>query len=75
MLPSSKDADQDLLREAARALGRRRSPKKSAAARKNGKKGGRPPGIPASEETKAKIRASQAQRRTLELTGVSAEQK
>jgi DNA invertase Pin-like site-specific DNA recombinase len=46
---------QDIYTEAARLLGQIRTVAKADAARSNGKKGGRPKGIPQSEETKRKI--------------------
>lgn len=48
-------------REAARLLGKATSPAKTAAARANARKGGRPKGIRLSTETKQKI--SEAKRR------------
>ena len=53
--------DGDARREAARLMGQASTEQKAAAARTNGRKGGRPKGIPASEETKRKI--SEARRR------------
>jgi hypothetical protein len=48
----------ELLSQAFRILGRKRSVRKTEAARQNAKKGGRPRGMRVSEETKAKISAS-----------------
>ena len=58
----------DALRQAAAAMGRVKSEKKSAAVRENGKLGGRPkgPGKPHSEETKERMRAAQSARRAQE---------
>ena len=53
--------DADTRRLAARMMGQASTNAKAAAARANGKKGGRPKGIPASEETKRRI--SEARRR------------
>lgn len=53
--------DGDARREAARLMGQASTEQKAAAARTNGRKGGRPKGTPASEETKRKI--SEARRR------------
>ena len=50
--------DADARQEAARLMGQARTDAKTAAARENGKKGGRPKGIPASAETKRKISES-----------------
>jgi hypothetical protein len=43
---------------AAKLLGQMKSDAKAAAARENGKRGGRPPGIPQSAETRQKISES-----------------
>ena len=56
-----KGGDADARREAARLMGKATTEQKATAARANGRKGGRPKGIPASEETKRKI--SEARRR------------
>ena len=48
-------------REAARLMGQATTVQKATAARENGRRGGRPKGIPASEETRRKI--SEARRR------------
>ena len=55
--------DADTRRLAARMMGQASTNAKAAAARKNGKMGGRPKGIPASEETKRKI--SESRRRIM----------
>jgi hypothetical protein len=57
--PLSQDegevAQEELRNRAARLIGQARTEAKARAARENGRKGGRPPGIPVSEETKRKI--------------------
>ena len=45
----------DALHEAARLMGQVSTPAKAAAARENGKRGGRPKGIPMSAEARRKI--------------------
>jgi hypothetical protein len=54
--------DADLRREAARLLGRVRSAAKTAAARRNAKRGGRPRGMRLSEETRRKISETKRRR-------------
>ena len=56
--PAVKDASEEARREAARLMGLAKSEEKAAAARENGKLGGRKVGTPQSEETKAKISAA-----------------
>ena len=50
--------DGDARREAARLMGQASTDAKARAAQENGRKGGRPKGIPASEETKRRISES-----------------
>lgn len=52
----------EILREAARIAGSKRTERKAATARENGKKGGRPAGTLASEETKLRMSNSQKAR-------------
>ena len=52
------DSDTELLRRVFSLLGRRRSARKTQAARENGRLGGRPLGTVLSAETKAKISAT-----------------
>lgn len=54
--------DADARKEAARLLGQSRSEAKIRAARENGRKGGRPKGIPVSEETRKKMSESKKTR-------------
>lgn len=58
--PSDEDVSAEARAQAARLMGQVRSEAKARAARENGRRGGRPPGIPQSEETRRKI--SQAKR-------------
>jgi DNA invertase Pin-like site-specific DNA recombinase len=67
--------DVDALREAARLMGQVSTQAKAAAARENGKRGGRPKGIPMSAETRRKIgearRARASQKASSLPTGTS----
>lgn len=58
---------QEEISEAARLMGRIKTEKKAAAARKNGTDGGgRKPGTPMTEETKEKIRATWRKKRKVQ---------
>jgi hypothetical protein len=57
------DSETELLRRAFSLLGRRRSARKTRAARENARLGGRPLGTVLSAETKAKISATKRQKR------------
>ena len=60
----------EALREAARLMGQVSTQAKAAAARENGKRGGRPKGIPMSAEARRKI--SEAKRARAEREAISA---
>lgn len=61
--PALQGAADEARREAARLMGMARSAAKAAAARENGKAGGRKKGTPQSPETRAKIAAAMKARR------------
>ena len=58
----SSRGDMDALREAARLMSQVSTEAKAAAARENGKRGGRPKGIPMSAEARRKISETMRQR-------------
>ena len=55
--------------DAARVMGSATTPAKRVASAENGKRGGRPKGIPQSEETKARIRAARLARNAADRSG------